>query len=82
MGEPTPVMPRPPPEIRRRNKALLELALPPDSPHWPSADNLMHVDNGSWSDTDGITHFCGGMFCCPGGIKDSKMKILAAILVP
>lgn len=85
-----PWQPRPDPEVRKRNYALVELVLGPDDPvkhpagvnHWERAKDLLRLDTGSWGDQTHIWHHCGGIFCCPNGIRESKLKIWAAVIVP
>ena len=79
---------RPDPAIQRRNKTLLELVLGPDdavknsssASHWQAARALLDLDNGNWGDTDRITHHCGGLFCCSGGLNETRMKLWSTIL--
>lgn len=81
---------RPSEEIRRHNLALIEIALGPSPAdgtnesgkhRWAAALDLLKVDNGSWSDPQCITHHCGGRFCCPNGLKETRAKLWVAILV-
>ena len=80
---------RPDPEVRKRNHAFLELVLGPDdsannlvAKHWQRANELLDVDTGNWGDRMHVWHHCDGFLCCPGGIKQTRMRIWMAILVP
>ena len=75
---------RPDPNVRRRNRALLELVLGPEvpnDPHWEVANHLLNLDTGSWGDAH-IWHHCTGLFCCRTGIRETRLKIFTAVLEP
>lgn len=77
------VMTRPDPATRRRNRALVEMALGAESKgssHWQSANFLLDLDTGCWGDTQHITHHCKGIFCCANGIKETKLKVYTTVL--
>lgn len=81
---------RPDPNVIKRNHAFLELVLgaddsiqnPASAKHWERARELLRLDTGSWGDQNHIWHHCGGIFCCPNGLKETKLKIWVAVLVP
>ena len=77
---------RPDPAVRKRNKCLLSLVLgqEPDpsekiSRRWELAEELLDLDTGSWGDTHQIVHHCRGMFCCPGGIEQTRKRLWIVI---
>ena len=42
-------------------------------------DALLDVDNGRWDDSSHIYHHCDGLFCCAGGVVETRIKILNAV---
>ena len=44
------------------------------------ADELLRIDNGDWTHPTKIQHFCGGVFCCPNGLQETRAKLWTAIL--
>lgn len=80
------VIGRPDPKVEEANRLIVALAIGDSSDHsnarrWALANELLKIDNGPWSDTRHIKHYCRGMFCCKNGIKETRMKLLSAIYV-
>ena len=84
---------RPCAETIRRNRQLVQQAVggrPPAGDQsedatarrrqWELADVLLGLDTGSWGNNH-ITHHCN-LYCCPGGVRESRMKIWSAIAAP
>ena len=54
---------------------------PNSAGNWIVARELLALDTGDWGNPHHIVHHCKGLFCCPHGIRESKLKVWAAILV-
>ena len=78
---------RPDNNIRAMNELLVSLTIgerrqegTEDSSKWGPANDLLSLDNGNWTNPRKIQHYCKGMFCCPGGIQETRAKIWTAVL--
>ena len=75
---------RPDASIKSWNETLLSLVIGPREKgtrrKWDLAEELLKVDNGPWNDPQHIYHCCGGLFCCPGGIRETRSKVWSAVL--
>ena len=72
---------RPNPEIMHRNYCFLELCIGSNNmdKFKREVDDLIGLDNGSWSSKH-IHHHCGGVFCCQN-IGETRAKLFNAIVV-
>lgn len=77
------LLPRPNPQDRRVNLALVELVLGPktkaNKQRWECAEELLALDTGKWG-LPYIVHHCKGRFCCPHGKAETKRKLFVSIL--
>lgn len=80
---------RPNPDIVKRNTAMVELIIGQrldaaaghaKATHVARAKELLQIDTGDWGDTQHLTHHCGGIQCCRGGIVETRAKLWLAIV--